>query len=75
MAASPWGQKCSGLNKIGSHRIKCLTAWSSVGGPAWEGSGGVALLGRCGLVGEVWPCCGRCGLAGGGVALLEKVWP
>jgi hypothetical protein len=24
---------------------------------------------------EVWPCWRRCGLVGGGVALLEEVWP
>jgi hypothetical protein len=27
------------------------------------------------LLGELWPYWGKCGLVGGGVALLEEVWP
>ena len=47
--------------------LTCLKAGSPVGGTVWEGLGGVALLE------EVWPCWRRCGLVGGGVALLEGV--
>ena len=32
------------LNENGSHRLIYLNVWSPVGGPVWEGLGGVALL-------------------------------
>lgn len=37
----------SGLDENGPHRFICLSDWSPVGGPAWEGSDVVLLEEIC----------------------------
>lgn len=49
--------KCGGLNENKPHRCRCLDVWAQVGGPVWEGLGGV------------WPCLRSCGLFVKGVSV------
>lgn len=35
---------CGGLDENAPHRLRCLNAWSPVGGTVWVSLGGVASL-------------------------------